>query len=50
MLFRSKQISQLDWVAAEVLPKYAQEKPRVVEKVSAGKIDITDWKKPVDHL
>jgi len=45
-----KQISQLDWVAAEVLPKYTQEKPRVVEKVSAGKIDTTDWKKPVDHL
>ncbi len=45
-----KQIGQLDWVAAEVLPKYAKEKPRVVERVSAGKIDTKDWKKPVDHL
>ncbi len=44
------QIDQLDWVAAEVLPKYASEKPRVVEPVSAGKIDTKDWKKPVDHL
>ena len=45
-----KQIGQLDWVAAEVLPKYAKEKPRVVAPVSAGKIDTKDWKKPVDHL
>jgi len=45
-----KQISQLDWVASEVLPKYAKEKPRAVERVSAGKIDTKDWKKPVDHL
>ena len=45
-----KQISQLDWVASEVLPKYAKEKPRVVERVSAGEIDTKDWKKPVDHL
>ncbi len=44
------QINQLDWVASEVLPKYAKEKPRVVERVSAGKIDTKDWKKPVDHL
>src|SRR5438477_3012353 len=47
---RDKQIGQLDWVAAEVLPKYAKEKPRVVAPVSAGKIDTKDWKKPVDHL
>src|SRR5207244_12575917 len=45
-----KQIGQLDWVAAEVLPKYAKEKPRVAAPVSAGKIDTKDWKKPVDHL
>ena len=44
------QINQLDWVASEVLPKYAKEKPRAVERVSAGKIDTKDWKKPVDHL
>jgi len=44
------QIDQLDWVASEVLPKYAKEKPRAVQPVSAGKIDTTDWKKPVDHL
>jgi len=44
------QINQLDWVASEVLPKYAKEKPRVVERVSAAKIDTKDWKKPVDHL
>lgn len=45
-----KQIDQLDWVASEVLPKYAAETPRVVESVSAGRIDTKDWKKPVDHL
>lgn len=45
-----KQIGQLDWVASEVLPKYAKEKPRTVERVAAGKIDTKDWKKPVDHL
>ncbi len=44
------QIHQLDWVASDVLPKYAREKPRAVERVSAGKIDTKDWKKPVDHL
>ena len=44
------QINQLDWVASEVLPKYAKEKPRAVERVSAGKIDTKDWKKPADHL
>jgi len=44
------QIDQLDWVAAEVIPKYAREMPRVVEPVSAGNIDTKDWKKPVDHL
>ena len=45
-----KQINQLDWVAAEVLPRYAKEKPRTVEHKAAGKIDTKDWKKPVDHL
>ena len=45
-----KQISQLDWVASEVLPKYAKEKPRSVETVKAGAISTKDWKKPVDHL
>ena len=45
-----KQISQLEWVASEVLPKYAKEKPRSVETVKAGAISTKDWKKPVDHL
>ena len=45
-----KQIKELDWVAAEVLPKYAKEEPRTVAKVGAGNIDTKDWKKPVDHL
>jgi alkanesulfonate monooxygenase SsuD/methylene tetrahydromethanopterin reductase-like flavin-dependent oxidoreductase (luciferase family) len=44
------QIDKLEWVAAEVLPKYAKEKPRAVEPVSAGRINTRDWKKPVDHL
>jgi alkanesulfonate monooxygenase SsuD/methylene tetrahydromethanopterin reductase-like flavin-dependent oxidoreductase (luciferase family) len=44
------QIDNLEWVAAEVLPKYAKEKPRAVEPVSAGRINTRDWKKPVDHL
>jgi len=45
-----KQIKELDWVAAEVLPKYAKEKPRTVQAVSAGAISTKEWKKPVDHL
>jgi len=45
-----KQIKELDWVASEVLPKYAKEKPRTVAAVSAGAISTKEWKKPVDHL
>ena len=47
---RDDQMDRLDWVAAEVLPKYAKEKPRVLEPASAAAIDTSDWKKPVDHL
>lgn len=47
---RDDQMERLDWVAAEVLPKYAKEKPRVLEPASAIDIDTSDWKKPVDHL
>jgi F420-dependent oxidoreductase-like protein len=45
-----KQIKELDWVASEVLPRYAKEKPRTVAAVSAGAISTKEWKKPVDHL
>jgi alkanesulfonate monooxygenase SsuD/methylene tetrahydromethanopterin reductase-like flavin-dependent oxidoreductase (luciferase family) len=47
---RDDQMDRLEWVAAEVLPKYAKEKPRVLEPASATAIDTSDWKKPVDHL
>jgi alkanesulfonate monooxygenase SsuD/methylene tetrahydromethanopterin reductase-like flavin-dependent oxidoreductase (luciferase family) len=47
---RDDQMDRLDWVAADVLPKYAKEKPRVLEPASAAAIDTSDWKKPVDHL
>ena len=47
---RDDQLDRLDWVAADVLPKYANEKPRVLEPARAAAIDTSDWKKPVDHL
>ena len=47
---RDDQMDRLEWVAAEVLPRYAKEKPRVLEPASADAIDTSDWKKPVDHL
>ncbi|HEV2477077.1 MAG TPA: TIGR03560 family F420-dependent LLM class oxidoreductase [Candidatus Dormibacteraeota bacterium] len=47
---RDDQMDRLEWVAAEVLPKYAKAKPRVLEPASASAIDTSDWRKPVDHL
>jgi alkanesulfonate monooxygenase SsuD/methylene tetrahydromethanopterin reductase-like flavin-dependent oxidoreductase (luciferase family) len=44
------QIGMVEWMAAEVLPKYADESPRAVEPVAAGQIDTSGWQKPQDHL
>jgi hypothetical protein len=47
---RDDQIHMLEWVAAEVLPRYARETPRTVEPVAAAKVDTSSWTKPPDHL
>ncbi|HZU18637.1 MAG TPA: LLM class flavin-dependent oxidoreductase [Candidatus Dormibacteraeota bacterium] len=47
---RDDQIGMLERVAAEVLPRYAQQSPRRVEAMSGGGIDPSRWQKPVDHL
>ena len=43
-------IEMLEWAAAEALPKFAKETPRVLEPASASTIDTSDWRKPQDHL
>jgi len=47
---RDDQIHMLEWVAAEVLPKYARETPRKVEPAAAAKIDTSMWMAPPDHM
>jgi alkanesulfonate monooxygenase SsuD/methylene tetrahydromethanopterin reductase-like flavin-dependent oxidoreductase (luciferase family) len=47
---RDDQIEMLEWAAAEVLPKFATQAPRVPEPASAAKIDTSVWKRPQDHL
>jgi alkanesulfonate monooxygenase SsuD/methylene tetrahydromethanopterin reductase-like flavin-dependent oxidoreductase (luciferase family) len=47
---RDDQLDMLEWVAAEVLPRYAREMPRTVEAVAAQRIDTSNWKRPQDHL
>jgi F420-dependent oxidoreductase-like protein len=47
---RDDQIHMLEWVAAEVLPKYAREAPRKVEAAAAANIDTSMWKAPPDHM
>ena len=44
------QIAMLEWMAGEVLPRYAKETPRSVEPVAAGDIDMSHWRKPQDHV
>jgi F420-dependent oxidoreductase-like protein len=47
---RDDQIKMLEWVAAEVLPRYAREAPRKVEAVAAAQIDTSTWKSVPDHM
>ena len=47
---RDDQIHMLEWVAAEVLPRYAREAPRKVEAAAAAQIDTSIWKAPQDHM
>jgi len=47
---RDDQIDMLEWAAAEALPRFAKQTPRVLEPASATHIDTKDWKKPQDHL
>ena len=47
---RDDQLNMLEFVAAEVLPQYARETPRSVERLAAAQIDTSGWKRPQDHL
>ena len=47
---RDEQIAMLEWAAAEALPKFAKESPRVLEPATAAKIETSRWTKPADHL
>jgi F420-dependent oxidoreductase-like protein len=47
---RDDQIERLEWVAAEVLPKFARETPRTVQPATQGPIDTTHWERPQDHV
>jgi F420-dependent oxidoreductase-like protein len=47
---RDDQLEMLEWAAAEVLPRYARETPRTPEPVAAKQIDMSEWRKPQDHL
>jgi hypothetical protein len=47
---REEQLNMLEWVAAEVLPHFANQEPRSVDPVAADLIDRTVWKRPQDHL
>jgi len=47
---RDDQIHMLEWVAAEVLPRYARETPRAVEAAAIAQIDTSMWKAPPDHM
>lgn len=47
---RDDQIEMLEWAAAEALPRFAKETPRVLQPASAAQIDTSDWKRPQDHL
>ena len=47
---RDDQLHMLEWVAAEVLPRYARESPRKVEAAAAANIDTSMWKAPPDHM
>ena len=47
---RDDQIDMLEWAAAEALPKFAKQSPRVVEPASVASIDTSDWRAPQDHV
>jgi hypothetical protein len=47
---RDEQIDMLEWAAAEALPKFAKQSPRVLEHASAASIDTSGWRRPQDHL
>jgi F420-dependent oxidoreductase-like protein len=47
---RDDQGNMLEWVASEVLQRYAVEVPRTVEAAAAERIDTSHWKRPQDHL
>jgi F420-dependent oxidoreductase-like protein len=47
---RDDQLHMLEWVAAEVLPKYARETPRKVAAAAIAEIDTSMWMAPPDHM
>lgn len=47
---RDDQSDMLNWLAAEVLPRFASEIPRTLEPADAKQIDTSAWRRPQDHL
>ena len=47
---RDVQIDMLEWAAAEALPRFAKDSPRVLGPATAATIDTSGWKRPQDHL
>jgi len=47
---RDEQIDMLEWAAAEALPKFAKQSPRVPAAASAASIDTSGWRRPQDHV
>jgi alkanesulfonate monooxygenase SsuD/methylene tetrahydromethanopterin reductase-like flavin-dependent oxidoreductase (luciferase family) len=44
------QIEMLEWAAAEALPRYASQTPRVPQAASASAIDTSGWRRPQDSV
>lgn len=47
---RDDQLDMLEWMASEVLPRYAHQAPRSVGPDSSGPVDTTHWERPQDHV
>jgi alkanesulfonate monooxygenase SsuD/methylene tetrahydromethanopterin reductase-like flavin-dependent oxidoreductase (luciferase family) len=47
---REDQLPMLEWVSANVLPRFRRETPRSVPAAGATDIDTTAWQDPRDHV
>ncbi len=45
-----EQIGALDWLASDVMPRYAKDKPGLPQPADVSAIDTATWKKPADYL